>query len=77
MSNRYRNIRVKISFTEEENDRIRAKMADARCTNFERFAREMLLNGEVRHYDFHELKSVTAQLSRIIRQYQPDSKTLQ
>lgn len=65
MAKRHRPIRLAISFTEEENDRIRAMMADARCTNFERFAREMLLNGEVRHYDFHELKAVTAQLSRL------------
>lgn len=65
MVNRHRPIRILVSLTSEEYDQIRCKMANAQCTNFERFAREMLLEGEVRHYDFHELKALTTQLSRL------------
>jgi hypothetical protein len=54
-----------VTFTEDEYDAIRAKMAAAQTNNFAAFAREMLLAGEVRHYDFHELKELTSQLSHL------------
>ena len=65
MANRYRRIRQKVSFTEDEYDIIRGKMAQAEETNFDRFARSMLLEGQVNHIDFHQLKELTSQLSHL------------
>ena len=52
MANRRRPIPKRIWFTEEEWHLVEAKMVEAEMTNFSAFGLEMLLHGEVRHYDF-------------------------
>ena len=56
MANRRRPIPKRIWFTEEEWHLVEAKMA---------FGLEMLLHGEVRHYDFSNLKQLNASMGRI------------
>lgn len=65
MKKRYRPIRCTISFTESEWHNIQSKMTDAGVTNFSLFAREMLLTGTVKCYDFTELKEISRELARL------------
>lgn len=44
---------------------VEAKMVEAEMTNFSAFGLEMLLHGEVRHYDFSNLKQLNASMGRI------------
>ena len=62
MANRRRPIPKRIWFTEEEWHLVEAKMVEAEMTNFSAFGLEMLLHGEVRHYDFSNLKQLNARL---------------
>ena len=55
MANRRRPIPKRIWFTEEEWHLVETKMVEAGMTNFSAFGLEMLLHGEVRHYDFSNL----------------------
>lgn len=54
-----------MSFDDQEYALLKSKMAAAEALTFSNFAREMLLDGQVRHYDFHELKLLTRELSRL------------
>ena len=65
MAKRLRDIRVLVSFTPDEWDTVQAKMAQAGVTNFSLFAREMLLTGEVKCYDFTVLKEISRELARL------------
>lgn len=65
MANRRRPIPKRIWFTEEEWHLVEAKMVEAEMTNFSAFGLEMLLHGEVRHYDFSNLKQLNASIGRI------------
>ena len=65
MANRRRPIPKRIWFTEEEWHLVEAKMVEAEMTNFSAFGLEMLLHGEVRHYDFSNLKQLNASMGRI------------
>ena len=65
MAKRLRNIRPTITFSPAEWEEVQAKMATAGVTNFTLFAREMLLNGEVRYYDFAVLKDISRDLARL------------
>ena len=65
MANRQRPIRLKVSFNSEEYAVMQNKMAHAGATNFDLFAREMLLTGEVRYYDFTVLKEISQSLARL------------
>ena len=66
MSNRSRSKQLSIYFTPAEWEEVQAKMATAGVTNFTLFAREMLLNGEVRYYDFSVLKDISRDLARLV-----------
>lgn len=65
MAKRTRPIQLSIYFTSEEWDIVQAKMAQAGVTNFSLFAREMLLTGEVKCYDFSVLKEISRELARL------------
>ena len=65
MANRRRPIPKRIWFTEEEWHLVETKMVEAGMTNFSAFGLEMLLHGEVRHYDFSNLKQLNASMGRI------------
>lgn len=49
----------------EELEVIQQKMSQANSTNFSLFAREMLLTGEVKCYDFSVLKEISQSLARL------------
>ncbi|MFR3791041.1 MAG: plasmid mobilization protein [Blautia massiliensis (ex Durand et al. 2017)] len=65
MAKRTRPIQLSIYFTSEEWDIVQSKMAQAGVTNFSLFAREMLLTGEVKCYDFSVLKEISRELARL------------
>lgn len=65
MAKRKRPHRLLVSFTDEEFSQVHAKMAEAEMYNFSGFAREMLLTGQVRHYDFTALRELTRELSHL------------
>lgn len=65
MVNRERPISKKVWFSDEEWLAVESKMHEAQVTNFSSFARELLLTGEVRHYDFSALKEQSAIIGRI------------
>ena len=65
MAKRLRNIRPTITFSPAEWEEVQAKMATAGVTNFTLFAREMLLDGEVRYYDLSVLKDIRRDLARL------------
>lgn len=65
MAKRLRKNRVLVSFTDEEWQQIQAKMLQSNMMYFSSFAREMLLTGEVKCYDFSNLKELSATLGRL------------
>lgn len=65
MANRTRPIPKSFRVSEEENSLIQKKMELANTTNFEKFARQMLMDGLVIHKDFSDIRSLIAELSRI------------
>lgn len=65
MSKRYRPVRVTVTFTVDEWNEVNAKMTEAGSANFSLFAREMLLTGTVKCYDFSVLKEVSRELARL------------
>lgn len=65
MSKRKRNIRKTATFTAEEYSVVQEKMVAAQSGNFTLFAREMLLTGTVKHYDFGELRAISRELARL------------
>lgn len=62
---RYRNIEKKIRLTDEENNLLLERMEDIKITNFNVYARAMLLNGSVNIIDTSDIKEHTLALSRI------------
>lgn len=65
MSKRKRKIWKTVTFTQEEHAMLQSKMTTAQTTNFSLFAREMILTGEVKCYDFHELRAISRELGRL------------
>ena len=65
MENRKRPIAKRIWFSEDEWSKVEAKMGQAGAINFSAFAAEMLLQGEVKSYDFSNLKELNASIGRI------------
>ena len=63
--NRERSIGKLVYFTETEIATIENKMAESGMTNFSAYCREMLLTGEIKHYDFSQLRQLSASLGRI------------
>lgn len=65
MAERTRPIMKPVYFTKEEWQIVQGKMHEDQVTNFSSFARELLLQGEVKHYDFNALKEQSAIIGRI------------
>lgn len=65
MAKRERPIRPTVTFSSKEWAEVQAKMAQAGAANFSMFAREMLLAGEIRCYDFSVLKEISRELARL------------
>lgn len=62
---RKRMIQKKIRLTEEEARFISAKVAESGMTNFNAFARIMLIMGEVKILNFEELRELRKEINRI------------
>lgn len=62
---RKRMIQKKIRLTEEEARFISTKVAESGMTNFNAFARIMLIMGEVKILNFEELKELRKEINRI------------
>ena len=67
MANRERAVRLQILVTEEEAAKIKDNMAAAGTKNLSLYARKMLLDGEIVHRDFSELKALTKELANLAR----------
>lgn len=65
MANRTRNNMLSVYMTDEEWAAIKDKMRIAGVTNASAFARKMMLTGEVKYYDFSNLKELSAILGRL------------
>lgn len=63
--NRQRPIQKKIRFNSEEYDYIKRKIAGSPFTNFQNFARLLLIAGEVRMVDYSELKKLSFEVNRV------------
>ncbi|CEY60345.1 plasmid mobilization protein [Streptococcus pseudopneumoniae] len=62
---RKRPVQKLIRLTEEENRFISTKVAESGMTNFNAFARIMLIMGEVRILNFEELRELRKEINRI------------
>ncbi|MEI5992477.1 hypothetical protein A5881_004033 [Enterococcus termitis] len=60
-----RPIQRKVRFSKEENRLIKKKIDESFFPNFQNFALHMLIQGEVRHIDYSELKQLTTEVHRI------------
>lgn len=58
MANRKRNIKLNIRVSEHEQDFIQKKMVNLSTTNFEAYARKMLIDGYVIHVDMTDVKEL-------------------
>lgn len=58
MANRKRNIKLNIRVSEHEQDFIQKKMVNLSTTNFEAYARKMLIDGYVIHVDMTDIKEL-------------------
>lgn len=65
MKERARPIRPTITFSAEEWEEAVGKMRASGSLNFSSFAREIILSGEVKYYDFSNLKELSAILGRL------------
>lgn len=65
MDKRERPIYKAVFFSEEEWQIVAKKMQKADIGSYSVFCREMLLNGEVKHYDFSALKELSSNIGRI------------
>lgn len=65
MDKRERPIYKAVFFSEEEWQIVAKKMQEADIGSYSVFCREMLLNGEVKHYDFSALKELSSNIGRI------------
>lgn len=65
MDKRERPIYKAVFFSEEEWQIVAKKMQEADIGSYSVFCREMLLNGEVKHYDFSVLKELSSNIGRI------------
>ncbi|GGD03478.1 plasmid mobilization relaxosome protein MobC [Enterococcus wangshanyuanii] len=54
-----------IRFSKEENRLINKKVEESFFPNFQNFALHMLIQGEVRHIDYSELKQLTMEIHKI------------
>lgn len=60
-----RPVERKVRFSEKENQFINKKIEESLFPNFQNFALHMLIQGEVRHVDYTELKNLTTEVRRI------------
>lgn len=58
MANRKRNIKLNIRVSEHEQAFIQKKMVNLSTTNFEAYARKMLIDGYVIHVDMSDVKEL-------------------
>lgn len=65
MDKRERPIYKAVFLSEEEWQIVAKKMQEADIRSYSVFCREMLLNGEVKHYDFSALKELSSNIGRI------------
>jgi len=65
MANRTRKIRLEVHVSEEEKEMINEKMLQLGTTNFNAYARKMLIDGYIIKRDFKELKALIAELGKI------------
>lgn len=54
-----------IRFNQNENDYINKKIEDSPFKNFQNFARTLLIMGEVKVYDYSELKSLVSEVNKV------------
>lgn len=65
MDKRERPIYKAVFFSEEEWKIVASKMKEAGVTSYSVYCREVLLTGEIKHYDFSALKEQSAIIGRI------------
>ena len=65
MTNRTRKIVLRVPVTPEEQELIRQKMALLHTRNFSAYARKMLIDGYVVHFDTTDIRAQTAELQKI------------
>lgn len=62
---RVRPIQKKIYVNEEENEKIKQKMEQAKTKNFSKLAREIILTGEVKIIAFEKIREVKFEIKKI------------
>lgn len=62
---RLRPIQKKIYVNEEENEKIKQKMKQAKTKNFSKLAREIILTGEVKIIAFEKIREVKFEIKKI------------
>lgn len=62
---RLRPIQKKIYVNEEENEKIKQKMEQAKTKNFSKLAREIILTGEVKIIAFEKIREVKFEIKKI------------
>lgn len=62
---RYRHKEQKVRFTEDEFNYVLSKMADSGKKNFQHFALDMLIQGEVSFVDYTELRRLVYEVKKI------------
>ena len=65
MASETNKIELKVRVSEEEKKMIRDKMSLIPTSNFNSYAKKMLIDGYVIKHDFKELKAFTAELGKI------------
>ena len=65
MTNRTRNIVLRVPVTPEERALIQQKMAQLHTKNFSAYARKMLIDGYIVHMDTSDIRAQTAELQKI------------
>ena len=65
VANRERALQLIVRVSEEEKEMIQQKMLQLGTTNFNAYARKMLIDGYIIKRDFKELKGLTAELGKI------------
>lgn len=65
MQNRTRNEQLIVRVTPEEKQLIQKKMGQYRTTNFNRYARKMLIDGYVIHLDLSDFQRLSAEVNAV------------
>lgn len=67
MSNRERNVLLKVYVSENEAALIQAKMEQCNARNFSEYARKMLIDGYIIHQDYTGIREVAKEMSYLNR----------